>query len=155
MHSQSRLPWLVGVLLVGGLGSPALALPHWAPRPSGPVAAYAPEVRHFIVVSPTPVVQAAVPLASVPLAQRPPSVSSIAAPLAPQPMIEPGAGLPPARHRRHVARKAAPAPLLWQQQVESVPEYPWGWFGARRHTANTGHRRFLGGEFDWSLRRGD
>jgi hypothetical protein len=146
MQSPSRLPWLLGVLLVGGLGEPARALPHWNPRPAGPATAYRPEMRHFVVVSPTPVVHAGVPLAAA------------GAPVGTEAVVEPPAALPsppPARRLHHAARAASPPPLLWRQQIEPVPEYPWGWFGARRHTANTGHRRYYGGEFDWSLRRGD
>jgi hypothetical protein len=55
------------------------------------------------------------------------------------------------------SRHAVPVPgqVLWRQQVEAMPTYPWGWFGARRPVQNTGHERFYGEARDWSYLRGD
>jgi len=136
------------------------ALPHWKPRPAGPVTAYAPQMRHFVVVAPVPAVTA-------PYFAPPASPQSAAAV---QEQVIPSMGgqrealvEPRVAHHTRVKAKAkkaiAPAApvdqVLWQQQVEPVPVYPWGWFGARRHTENFGHRRYSGGELDWTLRRGD
>jgi hypothetical protein len=155
MLARNRLLWILGIVFASSLADSAFALPHWNPKPAGPATAYASDVRHFIVVSPTPAVSAAVPLVAPPVAVAPDNSFT---PLRGEIISEPAAGLPvlPRTHPHHHAAGAkGPAPILWQQQVEPVTAYPWGWFGARRHTATTGHRRFLGGEFDWSLRRGD
>lgn len=45
--------------------------------------------------------------------------------------------------------------VLWRQQLEAAPAYPWGWFGARRQVQNTQHTRFYNDSRDWSIRRGD
>lgn len=131
----------------------AWALPHWKPRPSGPTTSYAPQMRHFIVVSPTPAIGAPVML---PAEAAGPGDSSIFV------GGETAVASPPQRHRwlhGRVKKAFSPAHVpdqaLWQQQVEQIPAYPWGWFGARRHTENFGHRRQLGGEYDWALGRGD
>ncbi len=135
-------------------GDCVFALPHWKPRPSGPTTVYAPRMRHFIVVSPTPAVAAPVTIEAGPASAGASKVfAGNEAVLA-----------PPVHHGQtslhgRVKKALSPAPrvdqALWQQQVESVPAYPWGWFGARRHAENTGHRRYLGGEYDWALGRGD
>lgn len=139
--------------IIAGTGPSAWALPHWKPRPAGPVTAYAPQMRHFIVVAPVPAVASPVVAPAGPI-----SAEAGAPYLTGDPVVVPYA----TRHARAKARvkqaiSPAPAPdqILWQQQVEPVPAYPWGWFGARRHTENFGHRRYLRGELDWSLLRGD
>ncbi len=45
--------------------------------------------------------------------------------------------------------------VLWRQQLEAAPAYPWGWFGARRQVQNTQHTRFYNDSRDWGIRRGD
>lgn len=139
---------------IGGAGDFAWALPHWKPRPAGPTTAYAPQMRHFIVVSPTPAVAASMsPLTEVPG----PGDSSIFA--GNESVVASGprrrAAVAHARVKKAVSPATVPDQVLWQQQVESIPAYPWGWFGARRHTENFGQRRYLGGEYDWALGRGD
>jgi hypothetical protein len=138
---------------LGGDAATVQALPHWKPRPSGPTTAYAPQMRHYIVVSPTPAIGAPVML---PGEAAGPGDSAIFA------GSEADLAAAPRRHRSlHGRVKQALSPahppdqVLWQQQVEPIPAYPWGWFGARRHTENFGHRRQLGGEYDWALGRGD
>lgn len=151
-----------------------MALPHWKPRPAGPTTAYAPRMRHFIVIDPVPAAPEALaptpilPASAMP-APLPPAVHRVAPPVTGAPDSAPnsaghtlpagGAG-PVNVHRKGERVKKALSPaqtqtIFWQQRVEPVPAYPWGWFGARRHTSHTGHRRFYGGEFDSELLRGD
>jgi hypothetical protein len=151
----------------------AFALPHWKPRPAGPTTAYAPRMRHFIVVDPIP----AAPEALAPTPILPASAAPAPLPAGANQVCHPKAGapgsppnavaeIPPASvaplnaHRKGERVKKALSPaqtqtIFWQQHVEPVPAYPWGWFGARRHTSHTGHRRFYGGEYDSELLRGD
>lgn len=174
---------VLALLAFGLMADAALALPHWKPRPAGPTAAYAPRMRHFIVVdpvpaapealAPTPIMPAsAMPGSTMPASAAPaplPALANQARPpkagaLAPPPNAVgetlPAAGAPINVRRKGERVKKALSPaqtqtIFWQQRVEPVPAYPWGWFGARRHTSHTGHRRFYGGEFDSALLRGD
>lgn len=60
----------------------------------------------------------------------------------------------PSKHA--LASKVPPAgQVLWRQNVEAVPTYPWGWFGARRHLQNAQHTRFYDDARDWAYLRGD
>jgi hypothetical protein len=149
----------------------AFALPHWKPRPAGPTTAYAPRMRHFIVIDPVPAAPEA--LASTPIlpaSAMPPASVPALLPVEASQSRHPKANMPgsPANavadplpvHRKGERVKKAFSPaqtqtIFWQQRVEPVPAYPWGWFGARRHTSHTGHRRFYGGEYDSELLRGD
>lgn len=71
-------------------------------------------------------------------------------------VVDPVAAETP-RVARHSLLSKVPSPgqVLWRQNVEPAPTYPWGWFGARRHVQNADHRRFYGGERDWAYLRGD
>ncbi|HVA46096.1 MAG TPA: hypothetical protein VNH11_06950 [Pirellulales bacterium] len=63
-------------------------------------------------------------------------------------------GTPPVS--KGLMKKVPPAgQILWRQNVEAVPTYPWGWFGARRHWHNTAHQRYYANERDWGYMRGD
>ena len=164
--------WLsVWVLLaLGSAGDAAFALPHWKPKPAGPTTVYAPRVRHFIVVDPvaapaaalmpTPVARAA-PVASTPADKACAPGAAAAAPIAASDQTAPlvvASPLSAPRKGELVKKALSPAPtqnIFWQQRVEPVPAYPWGWFGARRHTSHTGHRRYYGGQIDSALLRGD
>jgi hypothetical protein len=181
---------VLALLAFGLMAETAMALPHWKPRPAGPTTAYAPRMRHFIVIDPVPAApEALVPTPILPASAMPPAAMPPAATPAPLPALAnqvrpPRAGAPasppnagaemPAAGAEMPAAGAAPVPvrrkgervkkalspaqtqtIFWQQRVEPVPAYPWGWFGARRHTSHTGHRRFYGGEFDSELLRGD
>ena len=162
------------LLAFGFLAEAALALPHWKPRPAGPTTAYAPRMRHFIVVDPVqvapeallpttvlPASAAPAPLPPAALRTAPPGAGAPGAPLNSVGQALPAGGAAPVNARRkgeRVKKALSPAQtqtIFWQQRVEPVPAYPWGWFGARRHTSHTGHRRFYGGEFDSELLRGD
>lgn len=126
MSQPSR--WLSPIIVVGAflvVASPARAgLKQWIRsrlKPAaGPTNTYAPEMRHYNVISPV-----------------------IAGP-APKPT-----------KRGLLTDVPPPGQVLWRQQLEPAPTYPWGWFGARRQTHNTNHTRFYNDSRDWSIRRGD
>lgn len=48
-----------------------------------------------------------------------------------------------------------PGQVLWRQNIEPVPTYPWGWFGARSHVQNVNHYRYYGDARDWGYFRSD
>jgi hypothetical protein len=58
---------------------------------------------------------------------------------------------------QHALASKVPAAgqVFWRQNVEAVPTYPWGWFGARRHLQNSQHTRFYSNARDWAYLRGD
>jgi hypothetical protein len=62
---------------------------------------------------------------------------------------------PPKRKHAFLKETSPPGQIVWRQQVQSVPTYPWGWFGARAQVQNLQHIRFYGNERDWSYFRGD
>jgi len=62
---------------------------------------------------------------------------------------------PTATKRGPLTYVPPPGQVLWRQQLEPAPAYPWGWFGARRQVQNTQHTRFYDDSRDWSIRRGD
>ncbi|HET6879331.1 MAG TPA: hypothetical protein VFI31_04220 [Pirellulales bacterium] len=64
-------------------------------------------------------------------------------------------GTPPQRKHSLLKNEPAAGQVLWRQHVEPVPNYPWGWFGARRHVDNAEHIRYYGDAHDWSYLRGD
>jgi len=169
---------VLALLAFGLMAEAAYALPHWKPKPAGPTTAYAPRMRHFIVVDPVPAAPEALaptpilPASAMPPAAVPAPLPAIANQVRPPKASAPGtppnavAEMPPAgampvnarRKGERVKKALSPAQtqtIFWQQRVEPVPAYPWGWFGARRHTSHTGHRRFYGGEYDSELLRGD
>lgn len=164
----------MGLATLGLIAETAFALPHWKPRAAGPTTAYAPRMRHFIIVDPVPAApEALAPMLILPAsampAPLPPAAHGASPPRAGAPASPPnsvgqtvpaGGAAPVYAHRKGERVKKALSPaqtqtIFWQQHVEPVPAYPWGWFGARRHTSHTGHRRFYGGEYDSELLRGD
>ncbi|HUY87811.1 MAG TPA: hypothetical protein VMV10_03660 [Pirellulales bacterium] len=161
MQSQRRWTCVLGLLALGCLGDAAFALPHWKPKPSGPTTVYAPTVRHFVVVDPAPAVAAFIlpaAMAPAPLpatAQNPsscpPTAGEIVAPAVGAPLYAPRKG----EHLKQALSPAQTQKIFWQQRVEPVPAYPWGWFGARRHTSHTAHRRFYEDQYDSKLLLGD
>ncbi|MGH7134488.1 MAG: hypothetical protein ACREHD_02045 [Pirellulales bacterium] len=64
-------------------------------------------------------------------------------------------GTPPKRKHAFLKETSPPGQIVWRQQVQAVPTYPWGWFGARSHIQNLEHKRFYGNERDWGYFRGD
>ena len=72
-------------------------------------------------------------------------------------VIDPVIAGPAPGPTRHGPLSYVPPPgqVLWRQQLEPAPAYPWGWFGARRQLHNTQHTRFYEDSRDWSIRRGD
>ena len=64
-------------------------------------------------------------------------------------------GAPTPSKDRHLTKVPPPGQVLWRQNVEAVPAYPWGWFGARRQLQNAGQVRYYHNERDWSYLRGD
>jgi hypothetical protein len=164
----------LGLLACGFIGDAAMALPHWKPRPAGPTTVYAPRIRHFVVVDPVPAApEALMPTTIMPASampaplpaeasknQPPAAASHEPLPAAAGGTVLPGGAAPFSAPRKGEKVKKALSPaqtqtIFWQQRVEPVPAYPWGWFGARRHTSHIGHRRFYGGEYDSALLRGD
>lgn len=71
-------------------------------------------------------------------------------------VIDPTAASRP-QTKKHSFMKdpSPPGQVLWRQNVEPVPTYPWGWFGARSHVQNIGHYRYYGDARDWGYFRGD
>ena len=164
MRSQRRMACVGTLLALGLMGDAAFALPHWKPKPSGPTTVYAPKVRHFIIVDPVPaapILPAGLAPAPLPPAAHPPvSQNPSACPPTARENVSPTADSPLGAPRKGERVKQALSPvqtqkIFWQQRVEPVPAYPWGWFGARRHPSYTGHRRFYSDEYDVKLLGGD
>lgn len=165
MRALRRRLCVWSLIALGSVGDAAFALPHWTPKPAGPTTVYTPRVRHFIVVDPVAAPAAALmptPVAkSIPVAPAPADrFSAPAAAAAPGEAAAPAISAPLSPPRKGERLKKALSPvqtqnIFWQERVEPVTAYPWGWFGARRHTSNIGHRRYYGGQYDSSLLRGD
>ena len=165
MRSRRRMACVWTLLALGLIGDVAFALPHWKPKPAGPTTVYTPTVRHFIIVdpapAPAPIVPAGLPPAPLPPAAPPPgSQNPSACPPTGRENASPATVLPLAAPRKGERVKQALSPvqtqkIFWQQRVEPVPAYPWGWFGARRHPSYTGHRRFYEDQYDVKLLGGD
>ena len=64
-------------------------------------------------------------------------------------------GIPKVSKHRLLTKVPPPGQVLWRQNVEAAPTYPWGWFGARRGVQNSEQRRYYGDARDWSILRGD
>jgi hypothetical protein len=64
-------------------------------------------------------------------------------------------GAPPRKRHSFLKNEPAPGQIVWRQHVEAVPNYPWGWFGARRSNDNIEHVRYYRNARDWSILRGD
>lgn len=62
---------------------------------------------------------------------------------------------PQASAHSHMKDPSPPGQVFWRQNIEAVPTYPWGWFGARSHIQNIGHHRYYGDARDWGYFRGD
>lgn len=158
MRSQRRTSCVWFLLALGCIGDVAFALPHWKPKPSGPTTVYAPSVRHFIIVDPVPAAILPAALSPAPLPPAPRNTPDCS-PMARE-IVPPAAGAPLDAPRKSGRVKQALSPvqtqkIFWQQRVEPVPAYPWGWFGARRHPSYTGHRRFYADQYDVKLLGGD
>lgn len=71
-------------------------------------------------------------------------------------VIDPVAvGTPQAKRHSSTKYASPPGQVLWRQNIEPVPTYPWGWFGARSHVQNSQHFRYYGDARDWGYFRGD
>lgn len=64
-------------------------------------------------------------------------------------------GTPKVSKHSLLAKVPSPGQVLWRQNVEAAPTYPWGWFGARRHLQSSEQQRYYGDARDWSVLRGD
>lgn len=71
-------------------------------------------------------------------------------------VIDPtAAGKPHVKKHSFLKDAQPPGQVLWRQNVEAVPTYPWGWFGARSHVQNIQHTRYYGDARDWAYLRND
>lgn len=71
-------------------------------------------------------------------------------------VIDPVAvGTPQSKRHSFLNTASPPGQVLWRQNIEPVPTYPWGWFGARSHVQNIQQYRYYGDARDWGYFRGD